>query len=146
MDYLRQWQASTSPLRLASEDVVDRPSEKPDDNGPLMECAGECSGGEDTDGTADQSTLVLHGQDELVQTLRPHLPVLRERYAVRSLALFGSYVRGQARPRSDLDALVEFDETPSLCQFGELRRRPGGPPANDRKSEHHARRLTIQYD
>jgi predicted nucleotidyltransferase len=32
--------------------------------------------------------------------------------------LFGSYVRGTARPRSDLDLLVEFDDRPlTLIQF-----------------------------
>ncbi len=39
---------------------------------------------------------------ELVATLRAHLPVLQERYGVKTLALFGSYARGQARVRSDL--------------------------------------------
>jgi len=36
------------------------------------------------------------------------MPELRERYHVRSLDLFGSYVRGEESARSDLDVLVEF--------------------------------------
>jgi uncharacterized protein len=59
-------------------------------------------------------------QDELIQSLRTQLPTLRERYAVRSLALFGSYARGTPHARSDLDLLVEFDRVPSLLKFIEL--------------------------
>ena len=47
--------------------------------------------------------------DELLARLRAELPDLRERWGVRSLGVFGSYVRGRQRPRSDLDLLVEFD-------------------------------------
>lgn len=52
--------------------------------------------------------------------LRSHLPALRERYAVTSLGLFGSYVRGEQKKRSDLDLLVEFERAPSLFKYGEL--------------------------
>ena len=51
------------------------------------------------------------------QLLQEQLPVLSERYRVRSLAVFGSYVRQEQRPDSDLDLLVTFDETPSLLRF-----------------------------
>ena len=50
--------------------------------------------------------------DDILRILREHLPELREKYAVKSLAVFGSYVRGQQRKRSDLDLLVEFAEAP----------------------------------
>ena len=52
--------------------------------------------------------------------LREHLPALRERYAVTSLGVFGSYVRGEQKKRSDLDVLVEFERAPSLFTYGEL--------------------------
>ena len=38
--------------------------------------------------------------------LRANLPELRERYAVKSLGVFGSYVRGEQKKNSDLDLLV----------------------------------------
>ena len=50
--------------------------------------------------------------DDVLRTLRVHLPELREHYGVRTLGVFGSYVRGEQRPRSDLDLLVEFDAAP----------------------------------
>ena len=48
------------------------------------------------------------------------LPELRDRYRVRSLALFGSYARGEQTPESDLDLLVEFDEVPGFFAFSEM--------------------------
>jgi len=57
---------------------------------------------------------------DIKRTLRQHLPELRERYSVASLALFGSYVRNEQKPDSDLDVLVTFHETPGLLKFVEL--------------------------
>jgi predicted nucleotidyltransferase len=51
-----------------------------------------------------------------------HLPELRERYGVRGLWLFGSYLRGEQRKSSDLDVLVEFDRVPSFFEFMRLER------------------------
>jgi predicted nucleotidyltransferase len=51
------------------------------------------------------------------RVLRRRLPKLRETYGVRSLWLFGSRVRGEARKRSDLDVLVEFDDLSRLSLF-----------------------------
>jgi uncharacterized protein len=50
--------------------------------------------------------------DDVLRTLRAHLPGLREDYGVRTLGVFGSYVRGEQRPRSDLGLSVEFDTRP----------------------------------
>jgi len=44
----------------------------------------------------------------LAAVLRAHLPDLRARYGLESVALFGSYVRNEQRPDSDLDLLVTF--------------------------------------
>ena len=52
--------------------------------------------------------------------LRDELPGLSERYHVASLGLFGSRVRGDAAPDSDLDVLVRFRKTPGLIRFIEL--------------------------
>jgi len=38
------------------------------------------------------------------------------------LGVFGSYVRGEATTKSDLDILVEYDRPPSLFQFVRLQR------------------------
>jgi predicted nucleotidyltransferase len=58
--------------------------------------------------------------EEIQWVLREHLPDLRARYGVRSLALFGSYVRGEQEAESDLDILVEYETPPDFFQFIEL--------------------------
>jgi len=55
-----------------------------------------------------------------VRMIRARLPVLRARYKVKSIGVFGSYVRGDQEETSDLDLLVEFDEPPSLFEFVRL--------------------------
>ena len=45
-------------------------------------------------------------RDEVLETLRMHKQVLRERYDVTGLALYGSFARNQATPESDVDILV----------------------------------------
>ena len=57
---------------------------------------------------------------ELAKRLHEHLPDLRKRYGIKSLALFGSYARGDQRPESDLDVLVEFEVAPHLIDLIEL--------------------------
>ena len=55
---------------------------------------------------------------QLLDQLRALLPDLQERYDVRSMGIFGSYVREQQASDSDLDVLVEFDDRPlSLFDF-----------------------------
>ncbi len=53
--------------------------------------------------------------------LRQHLPELQDKYGIKALGVFGSYVRGEAKKSSDLDVLVEIGDKPlSLFQFIEL--------------------------
>jgi predicted nucleotidyltransferase len=54
---------------------------------------------------------------EIIATLRGALPGLRTRWPIRSLALFGSRVRDDAAPGSDLDVLVEFTRPIALSSF-----------------------------
>ena len=60
------------------------------------------------------------------RTLLRNLPELKARYRVASLGLFGSYVRGEARQKSDLDVLVEYDQAPSFFEFIDLEERLSG--------------------
>jgi predicted nucleotidyltransferase len=45
------------------------------------------------------------------------LPRLRQIYGVASLGIFGSRVRGDHRPDSDLDLLVSFDRAPGMLAY-----------------------------
>lgn len=61
--------------------------------------------------------------DEILALLRVQLPELRRQFGVRSLELFGSYVRAEESPGSDVDVLVEFDRVPGLFDFVRLQER-----------------------
>jgi predicted nucleotidyltransferase len=55
--------------------------------------------------------------DYHLATLRDHLPELTRRFEVRSMGIFGSYVRHEENPGSDLDVLVSFARPPGLLTF-----------------------------
>jgi hypothetical protein len=57
---------------------------------------------------------------EILKELRQLLPLLSERYGIETLGVFGSYVRQEASPTSDLDLLVTFSDPPGLIKFIEL--------------------------
>jgi predicted nucleotidyltransferase len=58
---------------------------------------------------------------EIIQeTLREQIPLLKSRFGVQSIELFGSAVRNEQKPDSDLDVLVTFSRTPGLFLFLEL--------------------------
>ena len=46
-------------------------------------------------------------------------PILQEKYKVKEIGIFGSYLKGKQTKRSDLDILVEFEENAEigLLQF-----------------------------
>lgn len=56
----------------------------------------------------------------IIKKLHKTLPFIRKRYNVKSIGIFGSYVRGEADKDSDLDILVEFEEPIGLLKFIEL--------------------------
>ncbi len=42
---------------------------------------------------------------------------LRSRFGIKRVSLFGSYIRGEQKKKSDLDVLADFEEAPSLFQL-----------------------------
>ncbi|MCD6384660.1 nucleotidyltransferase family protein [Candidatus Sumerlaeota bacterium] len=47
-------------------------------------------------------------QREIKETLKRYKPILSEKFKVKEIGIFGSYVRGEASEGSDVDILVEF--------------------------------------
>jgi len=45
---------------------------------------------------------------DVLALLREHEPVLKQRFGVAKIGIFGSFVRGEERPESDVDVLVTF--------------------------------------
>lgn len=58
----------------------------------------------------------------ILDRLRADERTLKADFAVRSLAVFGSAARGEARPASDIDLLVEFDRPIGLLHFSRTAR------------------------
>ncbi|WP_275285895.1 nucleotidyltransferase family protein [Halomonas elongata] len=53
----------------------------------------------------------------VLQLLREHMSALASEYGVRSLALFGSMSRDEARDDSDIDILVSFDGPATSARY-----------------------------
>jgi predicted nucleotidyltransferase len=52
--------------------------------------------------------------EEIKSTLAIHKEELRQKYKIKEIGIFGSYVRNQQHKQSDVDVLVEFDEKANL--------------------------------
>jgi hypothetical protein len=55
--------------------------------------------------------------EEVKRIIEKYKPTLKEKFKVKSVGLFGSYVKGDQSEQSDLDVLVEFYETIDLFEF-----------------------------
>lgn len=60
-------------------------------------------------------------RDDILQLLRENMIDIRK-HGVARLAIFGSVVRGENRPDSDVDILVELMEPVGLFEFARLQR------------------------
>ena len=55
---------------------------------------------------------------EIQKTLREQETYLAENFGVKIVGVFGSYVRQEQRPDSDLDILIELDRPPRISLIG----------------------------
>lgn len=51
---------------------------------------------------------------DIKQILHTQKPYLAETYGVVEIGVFGSYVRGEQRPYSDVDILIDLEEPPRI--------------------------------
>ena len=58
--------------------------------------------------------------EEIKKILEEHKKELQAKFKVKTLAIFGSYVRDEQKIGSDIDILVEYTEVPDLIAFIEL--------------------------
>ncbi len=58
--------------------------------------------------------------DEIIKIIRMHRRELEERFYVKTIGVFGSIVRGEAREDSDVDILIEFEKPIGFFKFLEL--------------------------
>ncbi len=60
------------------------------------------------------------GIDELLKAYRDDILRLAERHGARNVRVFGSVARGDARPESDVDLLIDLEEGRSLLDHAQL--------------------------
>jgi len=56
---------------------------------------------------------------DVIETLRKHEKEMKERFAVKRIGAFGSFIRGEQKETSDIDLVVEF-ENPTFDNFMDL--------------------------
>jgi len=57
---------------------------------------------------------------EIKEILSTHKRELEDKYKIKEIKIFGSYVRNEQKKRSDVDILVDFYEVPDLFKFIEI--------------------------
>jgi len=57
---------------------------------------------------------------EIEKILKENKAILAERFKVKEIGIFGSYVRGEQKEKSDVDILVSFYEPISLLKLVSL--------------------------
>ena len=61
------------------------------------------------------------GRDEILETLQRNMAEIKG-FGVSRMAVFGSFARGEERPDSDVDILVEFSVPVGLFEFVRIQR------------------------
>lgn len=54
---------------------------------------------------------------EIESILRDEKPILKQRFNVKEIGIFGSFVRGEQKDTSDLDLLIDFEEPIGLIRY-----------------------------
>ncbi len=63
---------------------------------------------------------VIRSLEEIKKIINEHKSILKEKFKVSSIGVFGSYVRKEEQEKSDIDILVGFYEVIDLFKFIEL--------------------------
>ncbi len=64
-------------------------------------------------------TQTVKDLQEIKEKIEAYKKVLQNKFKIKELGIFGSFVRGEQKKRSDVDILVEFKEEdiPGLLKF-----------------------------
>lgn len=55
--------------------------------------------------------------EEVIKILSEHKGELRKKYKIKEIKIFGSYVKGEQKETSDIDLIVDFEETPTFIEL-----------------------------
>ena len=88
-------------------------------------------------------------QNQILQIIKEEKPYLQKHFGLLSIGIFGSYARGEQRPESDIDFLVElseprFDNLAGLQIY--LERRLGLPVEIIRKRKNISKRFLTRIE
>jgi len=67
-----------------------------------------------------QRRISMRELEEVKNEIRKRMATLRDKYKVKTIGVFGSYVRGEQGKRGEIDILVDFHETIDLFTFIQL--------------------------
>ena len=65
----------------------------------------------------------MQDYSRIEQRIRDHLAELSSEFAVAEIGIFGSYIRGEQTPESDLDILIQFSKPVGFVAFYQLEQR-----------------------
>jgi len=65
--------------------------------------------------------VALKELERVIRKLKETESLLKSKYGVERIGIFGSVVRNEQTEESDVDLLVEFRETPSLVKYMQLK-------------------------
>jgi len=71
--------------------------------------------------TSQTEKAVMKHVEKTKRKLEELKPSLEEEFKVKSIGIFGSYIRGEEKKESDLDILVDFEESADLSLLGFVR-------------------------
>ena len=70
------------------------------------------------DGKMDKRKIQnMKSVEEIKEIIKDYKEFLRQKYGVKEIGIFGSFIRGEAKEGSDIDILVEFDRSLGLLKF-----------------------------
>jgi predicted nucleotidyltransferase len=62
----------------------------------------------------------MKGIEKIKRTLSDHKEIFASKYKVKTIGVFGSYVSGKPKRKSDVDILVEFKRAVDFFEFLDL--------------------------
>lgn len=67
-----------------------------------------------------QLQFIMKDINQIRQILENQKNYLAEKYSVKEIGIFGSYIHGEQQEEKDIDILVEFSKIPGLFKFMNL--------------------------
>jgi predicted nucleotidyltransferase len=58
--------------------------------------------------------------EEIKKVLQKHREEFREQYGLKEIGIFGSYVKGEQKEKSDIDMLIELEKPIGFVRFMRL--------------------------